>query len=225
MDNSKPPLPPKKVAAAAAVAAAKAATSASRGNHSHSKKRKHPWRQGPDHRPGLDHRPGPSMGLGPSTGLRTAKRRRTGKIILLVEASEEAREEARLTKSLKLHNELLKHALSCRNPICSANCTKMKALLHHGATCKKHARGDCSTCLSIWALLQIHAGQCRVPSHKKCPVPRCADLRNHFRQIAARRAKEKLLQNIAYACKQYVADVAKGAGISESDLWKAINKI
>ena len=162
------------------------------------------------------------MGLGPSTGLRTAKLRRTGKIIFLVEASEEARRKAQRKKSMKLHNSLLVHASSCRNRICSANCTKMKTLLLHGATCKKRATDDCSTCWRIWALLQIHALQCHVPSHKKCPVPRCADLKLHYKQIAARRAKEILLQRLAYACYQYVVGIAEGAGIPESDLWNAI---
>ena len=73
------------------------------------------------------------------------------------------------------------HASRCRDSDCpSTNCAKMKILLRHGATCNKRATGGCSTCRRIWMLLQIHARRCSVPSDKKCPVPRCADLKRLF---------------------------------------------
>lgn len=124
---------------------------------------------------------------------------------------------------IKHHMPQLMHASGCHNPNCSsANCAKIKALLIHGAKCKTRATGGCLTCCKIWAILQIHARQCRVPLHKNCPVPRCKDLRILFKQQAARRAKEKLLQELVKGCDEYIAGLADGAGIPKSDLLNAI---
>ena len=138
-------------------------------------------------------------------------------------------------------NSLLVHASGCWDSNCQyPNCAKMKALLLHWAKCKTRATGGCPICRRIWEFLEIHARQCRVPSHKKCrvpshkkctvpphkkcPVPRCADLRNLFRQQAARRAKEKLLQELVKGCDEYIAGLADGADISVSDLRRAIRE-
>jgi hypothetical protein len=43
------------------------------------------------------------------------------------------------------------------------------------------ATNGCPTCKRIWALLQIHARQCRIINH--CPVPRCRDLKAHLRRM------------------------------------------
>ena len=43
------------------------------------------------------------------------------------------------------------------------------------------ATNGCPTCKMIWALLQIHARQCRITNH--CPVPRCRDLKAHLRRM------------------------------------------
>jgi len=84
-------------------------------------------------------------------------------------------------RAIRLHMQLLVHASGCRNPRCpSANCSKMKHLLKHGATCITRATGGCHICRRIWALLQIHARQCR---ERNCPVPRCRDLKEHLRRM------------------------------------------
>ena len=84
-------------------------------------------------------------------------------------------------RAIRLHMQLLVHASGCRNPRCpSANCSKMKHLLKHGATCITRATGGCHICRRIWALLQIHARQCR---ERQCPVPRCRDLKEHLRRM------------------------------------------
>jgi E1A/CREB-binding protein len=86
-------------------------------------------------------------------------------------------------RSISLHMQLLEHASGCMIKDCpSHNCSKMKNLLRHGATCKIRATGGCSICRRIWALLQIHARQCKDVSGK-CPVPRCKDLKEHLRQV------------------------------------------
>ena len=97
---------------------------------------------------------------------------------------------------IQLHLELLVHASGCVNQACpSANCSKMKALLKHGATCTMRATGGCHKCRRCWALLQIHARQCRqtegAPAgrcyrYRACPVPRCRDLKEHLRRLQRR---------------------------------------
>ena len=95
-------------------------------------------------------------------------------------------------KNVQLHMKLLQHAASCRDPGCkSTNCTKMKALLKHGAKCETRATGGCRICRRIWALLQIHARQCRLP-HGQCKVPRCADLKTHLRKLAQQQADRRV---------------------------------
>jgi len=84
-------------------------------------------------------------------------------------------------RSIQLHMQLLLHAATCVSPKCpSANCTKMKGLLKHGASCQVKAVGGCHICKRIWALLQIHARQCK---QTICPVPNCMAIRERFRQL------------------------------------------
>ncbi|GKY91017.1 hypothetical protein MPSEU_000074500 [Mayamaea pseudoterrestris] len=84
-------------------------------------------------------------------------------------------------RSIQLHMTLLLHAATCNSSKCpSANCTKMKGLLKHGAQCQVKASGGCNVCKRIWALLQIHARQCKA---NKCPVPNCMAIRERFRQL------------------------------------------
>lgn len=84
-------------------------------------------------------------------------------------------------RSIQLHMQLLYHAATCVSPKCpSANCTKMKGLLKHGAQCQIKAVGGCHVCKRIWALLQIHARQCK---QSQCPVPNCMAIRERFRQL------------------------------------------
>jgi len=93
--------------------------------------------------------------------------------------TEEQRKERQ--RSIQLHMTLLLHAATCQKPDCpSANCTKMKGLLKHGASCQIKANGGCHICKRIWALLQIHARQCKA---KQCPVPNCTAIRERFRQL------------------------------------------
>lgn len=84
-------------------------------------------------------------------------------------------------RSIGLHMTLLQHASSCRNTKCpSANCEKMKNLLAHGHKCQVKVQGGCNVCRRIWALLQIHAKQCR---RDNCLVPKCRVLREQLRAI------------------------------------------
>lgn len=84
-------------------------------------------------------------------------------------------------RSIQLHMTLLLHASTCRSAECqSANCAKMKGLLKHGTQCKIKATGGCNVCKRIWALLQIHAKQCK---QENCPVPNCMAIRERYRQL------------------------------------------
>jgi E1A/CREB-binding protein len=84
-------------------------------------------------------------------------------------------------RSIQLHMTLLLHAATCNSAECpSANCTKMKGLLKHGAQCQVKATGGCNVCKRIWALLQIHARQCKT---KVCRVPNCMAIRERVRQL------------------------------------------
>ena len=100
----------------------------------------------------------------------------TGQQSELTEAQRKERQ-----RSIQLHMTLLLHADTCQSPKCpSANCTKMKGLLKHGAQCQVKATGGCNVCKRIWALLQIHARQCKASS---CPVPNCMAIRERVRQL------------------------------------------
>lgn len=100
----------------------------------------------------------------------------TGQQSELTEAQRKERQ-----RSIQLHMTLLLHAATCVSPKCpSANCTKMKGLLKHGAQCQVKATGGCHVCKRIWALLQIHARQCK---QSTCPVPNCMAIRERFRQL------------------------------------------
>jgi E1A/CREB-binding protein len=84
-------------------------------------------------------------------------------------------------RSIQLHMTLLLHAATCTSADCpSANCTKMKGLLKHGSQCQVKAAGGCNVCKRIWALLQIHARQCKT---KICRVPNCMAIRERVRQL------------------------------------------
>lgn len=103
-------------------------------------------------------------------------------------------------RSIQLHMQLLQHASGCRNQQCpSANCNKMKNLLKHGATCVTRVQGGCAICRRIWALLQIHARQCR---RDACMVPKCRQLKEQLRALAQQQAqmdeRRRAAMNAAY---------------------------
>jgi len=97
------------------------------------------------------------------------------------------------SKHIAQHMELLAHASACRNAKCQKpNCQKMKALLAHGKNCTVRLRGGCRICRRIWILLQIHARKCTVPRTRTCPVPRCADIREHLRRAQAQLSDRRI---------------------------------
>ncbi|CAN0279621.1 unnamed protein product, partial [Laminaria digitata] len=84
-------------------------------------------------------------------------------------------------RHIKLHMQLLQHASTCEDRNCqSKNCSRMKNLLTHGASCSVRAQRGCGVCKRIWALLQIHARQCK---KDRCSVPKCRQLRQHMRYL------------------------------------------
>ncbi|KAL7680613.1 putative Zinc finger, TAZ-type, Zinc finger, ZZ-type, bromodomain, Zinc finger, PHD-type [Plasmopara halstedii] len=94
---------------------------------------------------------------------------------------EQRRLREQRAKNVRLHMQLLVHSSSCADGNCgSSNCEKMKELMRHGAQCKQRAYGGCTICRRVWALLQLHARQCR---QYECKVPRCHDLREHVRKL------------------------------------------
>ncbi|KAE9049148.1 Histone acetyltransferase [Phytophthora rubi] len=95
--------------------------------------------------------------------------------------AEQRRLREQRAKNVRLHMQLLVHSSSCADGNCgSSNCEKMKELMRHGAQCKQRAYGGCTICRRVWALLQLHARQCR---QYECKVPRCHDLREHVRKL------------------------------------------
>ena len=96
--------------------------------------------------------------------------------------TEEQRKERQ--KSIEMHLHLLKHSSSCVNKECkSKNCMKMKQFLQHGMTCKTSVKGGCPVCKRIYNLLTLHARTCR---SERCPVLKCNELRETFRQLELR---------------------------------------
>ncbi|GMH70233.1 hypothetical protein TrST_g12427 [Triparma strigata] len=95
------------------------------------------------------------------------------------EQSEKQKKERQ--RSIQLHMQLLAHAAACDNEKCpSANCSKMKGLLKHGRSCQIQAKGGCHVCKRIWALLQLHARQCKA---RNCSVPSCDAIRESARRL------------------------------------------
>jgi len=118
------------------------------------------------------------------------------------EATEKQKKER--ARSIQLHMQLLAHAASCDNAKCpSANCSKMKGLLEHGKTCQKQAKGGCHVCKRIWALLQLHARQCK---NKDCKVPSCNVIRENARRIMLQQQamddRRRMMMNQSYAVKR-----------------------
>ena len=84
-------------------------------------------------------------------------------------------------RNIALHMQLLSHTTRCHSTTCtSVNCVKMKGLLKHAAECEVKAIGGCKVCIRVWALLQIHARQCK---SENCPVPNCSAIRERYRQL------------------------------------------
>lgn len=104
-----------------------------------------------------------------------------GAVITGAPTPEQRRLREQRAKNVRLHMQLLVHSSSCADGNCgSSNCEKMKELMRHGAQCKQRAYGGCTICRRVWALLQLHARQCR---QYECKVPRCHDLREHVRKL------------------------------------------
>jgi E1A/CREB-binding protein len=92
------------------------------------------------------------------------------------ELTEAQRRERR--RNVQVHMTLLLHTVTCCDTCCpSANCSRMKGILRHRAGCHIKARGGCLVCCRIWALIQIHAGQCK---NRACPVPDCRAVRERM---------------------------------------------
>jgi E1A/CREB-binding protein len=72
-------------------------------------------------------------------------------------------------------------------------------LLKHGANCITRVQGGCAICRRIWALLQIHARQCR---REACVVPKCRQLKEQLRALAQQQAqmdeRRRAAMNAAY---------------------------
>ena len=72
-------------------------------------------------------------------------------------------------------------------------------LLKHGATCQVRVQGGCAICRRIWALLQIHARQCR---RDNCVVPKCRQLKEQLQALAQQQAqmddRRRAAMNAAY---------------------------
>ena len=118
------------------------------------------------------------------------------------EATEKQKKER--ARSIQLHMQLLAHAAACASPDCpSANCSKMKGLLEHGKTCQKQAKGGCHVCKRIWALLQLHARQCK---NNNCKVPSCNVIRENARRIMLQQQamddRRRMMMNQSYAVKR-----------------------
>lgn len=123
---------------------------------------------------------------------------------------EQRRVQENRAKNVRLHMQLLVHSSTCANGSCgSSNCEKMKELMRHGAQCKLRAYGGCTICRRVWALLQLHARQCR---EYECKVPRCHDLREHVRKL---QLQQQLMDDRRRAAVTHQYRQMKGGGGEE----------
>ncbi|CAM9530579.1 unnamed protein product, partial [Phaeothamnion confervicola] len=92
-----------------------------------------------------------------------------------------AQDRAVRRRQLEQHMVVLKHACRCPGGAsCQYEepCNRMKQLLHHTGSCAVRVAGGCMMCRRVWALLTLHAKQCRETG---CIVPRCQQLQENAR--------------------------------------------
>lgn len=76
-----------------------------------------------------------------------------------------------------LYSRLLLHASTCTAADCrSTSCYTIRALLRHAVSCEVRTTGGCDVCKRVWALLSIHARECRARP-RECPVLHCTSLK------------------------------------------------
>jgi E1A/CREB-binding protein len=92
-----------------------------------------------------------------------------------------AERRAARQQSIQLHMKLLLHTSSCLAAPCpSQNCRKMKSLLNHSKECTARSNKQvCQICRRVYALLHIHARDCR---DEQCAVLHCRNFRERSRQ-------------------------------------------
>lgn len=96
--------------------------------------------------------------------------------------TEEQRRERQ--RNMLIHLQLLQHASTCVNAECpNKNCSKMRELLKHEATCTLKVQRGCQICKRVHSIIQLHARQCRT---ENCRVPNCAAIREHLKQMEMR---------------------------------------
>ncbi|CAM9226043.1 unnamed protein product [Chrysoparadoxa australica] len=73
-------------------------------------------------------------------------------------------------RALALQMQYLAHAVSCNSTSCQSRpCAYLKKMLAHQSSCTANkTQKGCPLCRKVWALLQIHAKQCK-SSHCKIP--------------------------------------------------------
>mmetsp|Transcript_12695 Transcript_12695/g.29860 ORF Transcript_12695/g.29860 Transcript_12695/m.29860 type:complete len:283 (+) Transcript_12695:473-1321(+) len=112
------------------------------------------------------------------------------------EPTESAERRAAREKSILLHMRLLTHTSTCNSPQCtSQNCRKLKSLLRHSMVCP--ARGNkqvCHVCRRVYALLHIHARDCREDS---CTVLHCRVFRERIRQTRRQQSQMDMRRRAA----------------------------
>lgn len=81
-----------------------------------------------------------------------------------------SKEQLLRTKSMQLHDQLLRHSCSCEG--CTENCKRMKGLVTHIREHNLHPH--CDLCRRVLALLVLHSRGC---SDQQCDVALCNMLR------------------------------------------------
>lgn len=86
-------------------------------------------------------------------------------------------------QSLKAHVELVEHAATCPGvPSCKLrNCSRMKDLFKHVASCRIKQKKDCKICKRLWALATMHSRMCS--STGPCEVPFCDRIRERNNRL------------------------------------------
>jgi E1A/CREB-binding protein len=123
------------------------------------------------------------------------------------EGGETEERRAARQQSIQLHMRLLLHTSSCVSGQCaSQNCRKMKGLLEHSKVCTARLNKQmCQVCRRVYALLHIHARDCRDDS---CAVLHCKVFRERIRQM--RRQQTQLDQRRRAAMNAGRANQAGG---------------
>ncbi|OQS03592.1 hypothetical protein THRCLA_04091 [Thraustotheca clavata] len=100
-----------------------------------------------------------------------------------VDSMRPATADAQSAEKIRFARHLLNHAVSCNAagscPV--KKCDDIKIFFKHTVICTKGRTGEgCAHCDQLKTLVKLHAEECPIALHDRCPIPFCDDLRKLY---------------------------------------------